>query len=158
MILGFHCSCCHLHGCYPLKLLQIPNQNSAISLPWWQRFASMETVTSWGCVTNERFQVMKKQQGSNTYLRHGSCLFFHACSETNRNCHCQRNNPFWIKKAYMVLCACCLSANSATGQDPFFFFFKPAAREEQETVSAVIDSRWKAVVTGNQSSVAVEGT
>lgn len=129
--------------------LQIPNLTSAIILPQWCQFAAMETVTSWGCLADEKFQVIKKQWGSDTLLQNTDPVWFSVLVlNWTEIMHCRRNIPFWIEREYLGLCVFCMSANSAIGQDNFFL--NQQSRESKRQLQQVVDS-----ICGEQCSLEI---
>lgn len=106
-ICGFHSSL--LFDCFFKAItymnLQIPNLTSAIILPRWCQFAAMETVTSWGCPADEKFQEMKKHWGSDTLLRNTDPVWFSMLVlNWTEIVHCRRNITFWLEEEYLGLC------------------------------------------------------
>lgn len=151
MILGFHSSL--LLQCFFKAITymnpQIPNLTSALVLPQWCQFAAMETVTSWGCPADEKFQVMKKQWGSDTLLRKTDPVWFSMLVlNWTEIVHSRRNILFQIESEYLGLCVFCMSANSAIGQDNFFL--NQRSRKSKRQLQQVID--W---VHGEQCSLEI---
>lgn len=107
--------------------LQVPKVTSAIIVPQW---GAMETVASWKCLAGEKFQVMKKHQGSVTLLWSTDPVWFSTLArDWAEIVHCRRDTPFRTERERLGLC---ISAHlPAQSQGKTFFFLNQQPRESK---------------------------